>query len=85
MTEDLTIQLTPAMMALVPVVALVLQVIKKVPALEQLKDWMPFVSIGVALGLGYLTKMPDPVMPSILIGIAASGTYSLAKSTVKKR
>lgn len=80
--EDLTISLSPAALALVPIVALILQMIKKIEAFDKIKQYMPFISIAVALGLGYLTKMPDPIMPSILIGIAASGTYSLAKSTV---
>ena len=81
--ETLNIELTPAMLALVPVVAAILQVIKRVEVMQKLKAWLPFVSIGIALGLGYLTKMSNPILPSIIIGLVASGGYDLLKSPSK--
>ena len=82
--ENLTIELTPAMLALVPVVAAILQVLKRVEAIQKVKAWLPFAAIGVALALGYLTKMPDPIIPSIIIGLVSSGGYDLLKTPIVK-
>lgn len=82
--EELVIQLTPEMLVLVPVVATILQFLKRIEALAELKQWFPFLSIAIALGLGYLTKMPDPILPSIVIGMVASGGYDLLKAPTKE-
>ena len=81
--ENLTISLTPEMLALVPVVALILEVAKKIKAVEKLKEWMPFISVGIAYGLSCLTGIENPVLPSILIGLVASGSYDLVKGVTK--
>jgi hypothetical protein len=81
--DTLNINLTPEMLALVPVVAVILEALKRISILEKLKPWMPFISIGVALGLGYLTGIVQPIMPSIIIGLVASGGYDLLKSPSK--
>jgi hypothetical protein len=78
-----TIQLTPAALALVPIVAAILQVLKRIEVIAKLSQWLPFVSMGIALGLGYLTNIPDPIVPSILIGLLASGSYDAVKSISK--
>ena len=80
MEDTLTISLTPAMLALVPVVATILQVLKKVEVVQKFKEWLPFASIGLSLALCYLTKMPNPMLPSIVIGLVASGGYDLLRS-----
>lgn len=74
------IDLTPEMLALVPIVATVLQLAKRIEAIAKLKQWYPFLSIGIALGLGYLTGMEEPIAPSIIIGLVASGGYDLLKA-----
>lgn len=81
--EELTVTLTPAMLAIVPVVAAVVQAIKRLEVVAKYKQWLPFMSIGIAYGIAYFTQVPDPVVPSILIGLAASGGYDLFK--VKKK
>ena len=81
--EELTITLTPAMITLVPIVGAILQVLKRIEAIQKIKEWMPFLSVGIALGLGFLTKMPDPILPSVIIGLVASGGYDLLKAPSK--
>lgn len=84
MLEDFTIQLTPQMMALVPVVALFLQVLKKIEAIQTVKAWFPFVSIAIAFGLCYsLGEVENAVLSSIVIGLVASGSYDLLKGKGK--
>ena len=73
------VNLTPEMLVLVPVVAALLQVLKNIEAIQAIKEWLPYVAVGIALGLGYLTKMENPILPSILIGLMASGGYDLVK------
>jgi len=81
--EEYTIQLTPAMLTLVPVVAALLQFAKRLEAVQKIKEWLPMVSIGIALGLAYLTKMPDPIMGAVVIGLVASGGYDLLKAPTR--
>lgn len=81
--ETLTINLTPQMLALVPLVAAVLQILKRLAFMDKFTEWLPFISIGVAMGLGFLTKMPDPILPSVIIGLVASGGYDLLKAPGK--
>ncbi len=81
--DELTLQLTPTMLAIVPAVAAILQVAKRFKAVEVLKPWFPFISIVIALGLCYAAKMPDPIAPSIVIGLVASGSYDVLKAPSK--
>ena len=82
--ENLIVKLTPEMLVLVAVVGALLQVAKSLDAVKQVKQWLPFFSIGIALALAYLTKMPDPVLPAIIIGLVASGGYDLLKAPTVK-
>lgn len=79
MEETLNITLTPQMLALVPVVAAILQMVKRVPQIEQIKGWLPFASLGIALGLCYITGVKEPILPAIVIGLVASGGYDVLK------
>lgn len=81
--ENLTITLTPQMLYLVPIVGAILQVIKGLGVYEKIKKWTPFLAIGISLALGFLTKMNDPILPSIIIGLIASGGYDLLKAPTK--
>jgi len=80
MEEQFTVTLTPAMVAMVPVVGAIIQILKRIEAIQKIKEWLPFFSIGIALGLGYLTQIEDPVVASVIIGLAASGGYDLVKN-----
>ena len=81
--ESLTVNLTPEMLALVPVVAAILQLLKRVEAIEKVKEWLPFASIAIAYGVAYLTKMPEPILPAVIIGLVASGGYDLLRAPTK--
>lgn len=80
----LEIELTSEMLALVPIVAAILQVAKRIKAVENLKEWFPFLSVAVAYGLCYFSGVTQPVMPSIVIGLVASGGYDLVKGKMTK-
>jgi len=77
--EQVVIELTPEMLALVPVVAAIIQVLKKIPAIAKIKGWLPFVSVGISLGLGYIAQVPDPVLSAVIIGLVAVGGYEIVK------
>jgi len=84
MENQFTVTLTPSMMALVPVVGAIVQILKRIEAIQKVSEWLPFFSVGIALGLGYLTNLDNPVMSSVVIGLVASGGYDLLKSPVVK-
>jgi len=77
--ETLSINLTPEMLALVPIVAALLQLVKSIKALSKLTDWFPVIAVGTGIGLTIITKVPDPVLPGIVIGLLAAGGYDFLK------
>ena len=81
--NEITVQLTPEMLALVPVVAAIIQLIKRFDFVEKIKSYLPLISIGLGVGLSFATQMPDPVIPGLIIGLAASGGYDLLKAPIK--
>lgn len=84
--EQLTVELTPAMLALVPIVGVILQALKRVKVAQQFTDWFPFVGMLVAYGLIYVTtaEVQNAPMAAILIGLASSKGYDLVKGNTKK-
>lgn len=81
--DELTLQLTPAMLALVPIVGAIVQLLKRVKVVEKNIKLLPFVSILVALGIAYAMKLEEPVVASVVIGLVASGGYDLVTGAVK--
>ena len=81
--DQLNVTLTPAMLAMVPIIATILQLLKRIEPLGNLKQWFPILSVGLSLGLGYVTNMPNPIVSSIIIGLVASGGYDVLKSPTK--
>lgn len=86
--ENLSFELTPGMLALVPIVAGIIQMIKKFLAIPQIpvemspfiKELLPFVSIGITFGLMSYQQITDPLLPAIIIGLTAAGGFDLMKS-----
>lgn len=78
--DQSTVNLTPEMLAIVPVVAFLLQLLKRIPAVAKMKSWLPLVSVGTSIGLCYLLGVQDPVTPAIVIGLTASGGYDLLRT-----
>ena len=73
------IVLTPEMLTLVPVVAAVLQMAKSIEMLANLKQWFPLVSLVLGVVACYITGVPNPIMPGVLIGLSASAGYDVLK------
>lgn len=80
MSEQFTVEITPQMAVLIPIVVAILQVLKTMTWYEKAKQWTPFVAIAVASALAYLTKVPDPILPSIIIALIACGGYDALKA-----
>jgi len=78
------IELTPAMLVLIPVVAAIIQQIKKVPQLKAYSYLLPLVSLALGVGLCFLQKLPNPIMAGILIGLSASGAFDVLKNNSTK-
>ena len=81
--DELTFELSPKMLMLVPVVAAIIQQIKAIKIIEPVKEWLPLAALGISLGLCYALKIPNPILPAIMIGLAASGGYDLVKGKKK--
>lgn len=74
------IALSPEMVALVPVIAGVLQALKKIPIIEQIKAYMPFIAMLLGLGVVYAQTSEIQIIPAVMIGLTASGLYSGVKA-----
>ncbi|GAH16729.1 unnamed protein product [marine sediment metagenome] len=81
--ENLNIELTPAMLALVPVVAAILQMIKRLPLPNQIKEFLPGFSMLIAFGLLYYQGVPEPLLAAVMIGLTAAGGYDFFKQKKK--
>jgi len=79
------IQLAPEMLMLVPIVAAILEVLKKIPLIEGIKEWMPFLSILLSVGVIYAQTGESQIMPAIVMGLMASGAYSSVKAIAAKK
>lgn len=82
--DALNVELTPAMVAMIPVVAAILQMVKRMAFAEKIKDYLPLIAIAIAIGISYAGKMPDPIIPSVLIGLSAVGGYETLKKPKPK-
>lgn len=78
------ILLTPTMLAAIPVVVGVVQVIKSTGLPDR---WAPLTSLVLGLGVGILAGGTPLVMVlgGLVIGLSASGMYSGAKATFAKQ
>ena len=89
----MNIELTPGMLALIPIVAVIVQtfkrIIDKAPIPEStvtfIKEFLPIVSMLVAfLILLSIYKQASPnILPGMIIGLTASGSYSAVKGKKK--
>jgi prepilin signal peptidase PulO-like enzyme (type II secretory pathway) len=68
--------LVAAMLAIVPVVAIILQAVKQTPIGGKLSAYMPFISMAIGVAAAFIAKMPNPVGAGVVIGLLASGSYS---------
>lgn len=84
MNEEISLNLTPAMMTLVPIVAVILQMLKRIEQVEPYKEFLPLLAMAVAVGLGYLTKIPNPIFAGVIMGLVAAGGYDVFKLGEKK-
>jgi len=77
------IQLTPEMLALVPVVAAIIQMLKKIPQITPYKDLLPLAAIGISVALVYSVNYLAFLLPAIIVGLMACGGYEMLKSKPK--
>ena len=83
------IELSPSMLAFVPLVAFLVQLIKETGLVENVKGLLPLVAIGLGIACSFLaakglTTWYDPVLPGVMIGILATGGYEAFKNSRKK-
>jgi Sec-independent protein secretion pathway component TatC len=78
------ILLSPAMLAIVPLVAYFVQILKGLPYADKLSPYLPIVSMLFGIGGSYAFSIPNPVVAGIMIGMAASTGYNQFRATGTK-
>lgn len=85
--QTLQIVLTPPMLSIIPMLAVVLQVVKGIPFIQKHTAWFPVVAIAIAVFVAVATKMgvttADQIIAGITMGLATAGGYDVAKMTTK--
>ena len=76
---------TEKLIELTALVAAILQMVKALPFIEKFRSWLPVASVALGIVLAYLTKVPNPIVPGIMVGLAASGGYSFLKQKNSKK
>ncbi len=81
--QSLQIVLTPSMLSIIPMLAVVLQVVKGIPFIQKHTVWFPVIAIPIAVFVAVATKMgvtyADQVLAGITMGLATAGGYDVAK------
>lgn len=81
---NLSTNITPEMLALVPVIAAVLQVLKKIPNTEKIRPFAPFIGILLAFAVMFAGNPEAELLPAIIVGLVASGAYDGYKAIGKR-
>jgi len=77
--ENLNLELTPAMLAMVPIVAATIQMLKRIPAIEKLKEWIPLLSVAMSCGFMYYQGAQNFLLAGTIIGLTACGGFDALK------
>ena len=87
MSESMTVQLTPQMLTVIPILALAIQMLKKQAPIVFEKIPPILVAVVASIGMAILMKMgtglQDQVVSGIIMGLATAGGYDAAKGTGK--
>jgi len=75
--EDTTIQLTPAALALVPLIAGIIQQLKLLPIIAPARPYMSLVALVLGVALSFATSVANPVTSGLVIGLMAVGGYKV--------
>lgn len=76
-------QLTPEMIILIPVVAGIIQVLKKIPRIQPYKEFLPLVAIALGVLLVWSVPYLGFLKDGAIVGLGACGGYALLKSKPK--
>jgi len=79
MGNELAIKLTPELLAIMPLMSAALQLLKELPLPTVIRNHLPLVGIGIAVGLAYLAGVPDPAWSGVVMGLATCGGYKALK------
>ena len=78
-----TITLTPAMLALVPIVTMIMQMLKQMKPYYRIKAYTPIITCGISVGLAFAVSISNPIVAGIIIGVTASAGYDQFKASKK--
>ena len=85
--DNFATELSAEAMALVGVIAVIIQQVKGIKPIEDLKARVPniynILSMGLGIGAAYMLAIPNPIIAGIMMGLMASGAYSATKKEIK--
>ena len=85
--DSFATELSAEAMALVGVIAVIIQQVKGIKPIENLKTRVPniynILSMGLGVGAAYMLAIPNWPIAGIIMGLMASGAYSTTKKENK--
>jgi len=79
------LQIPPELMAFIPVMMIIVQQLKKTPAWEYVKNWVPMISMAAGVAISYYA-MPDGtaisavVLGGLLLGASPVGVHEAVRN-----
>ena len=74
------VSIPPALSALGGIMIVVLQLLRRIPAVENYKHYLPYVAVASMIAIGMTFNMGD-LMTLCVVGAAVAGAYDGAKVT----
>lgn len=85
--DTMNVTLTPEMLAVIPTLAVSLQMVKGIEPLARYKAWMPLVAVAIAIACAILMQIgattAEQVMSGLIMGLATSGGYDASRISGK--
>ena len=76
--------LSPAMLALMPLIAAAVGLLRQIPIISKNAKWaLPILSVLVGVAVAFVSGQPDPAQSGMAIGIATCYAYDLGKGAIK--
>ena len=71
---------TPEMMMWGPLILGVIQMLKDIPIVARFRDWLPFVTLLMAVGVALAFKWENPLASGLVLGLSILGGYKAANA-----
>lgn len=74
------VTLTPYMLTCGSLILGLVQMLKDLPIVNRLRDWLPFLPMAMAVGFALADGWPAPLLNGVALGLLLTGGYKVANA-----